>query len=188
MLYVLKQDADAIAVEYGVLSDVQSRAVAYVHGGAVAHDSADHVALNDAVAARLEDYAVVLSGVEAVHEIARVAVKIVVGHQDVAAGFDEQVLLVTFPEGVASDGDTARVLDVDVALDVAEDIGGDGDVALAGELAASATLQRWVLARAFDADIGAARGLAAVLHRATSDGDLADAAAGRMKPHVRSRR
>ena len=44
---------------------------------------------------------------------------------------DEQVVFVGRPEGVAGDDDAAGVVEVDVHLHVAEDVAGDGDVAVA---------------------------------------------------------
>ena len=82
-----------------------------------------------------------------------------------------------FPEGVGGDRDAASVLDLDVDLDVAEHVAGDGHIAFAGRRTAAAADEGLVLAGAEDADVRRARRLVGMLDGTASDGDFADGAA-----------
>ena len=89
----------------------------------------------------LEDHAVVFRIVEAVHEVAGIAVKVVARDDDVSAVLHQQVVLKTLPKGVASDRDAAGVANLHVDLHVTEHVGTDRHIALARVLAPCAAQQ-----------------------------------------------
>jgi hypothetical protein len=183
----LEQQTGAVAVENGAIGDVHPVAVLEQDGGGVAPGSVDVQAIERAVAAAAEDHAPAgfLAGAVMV---ARIPIEGVRTHDDVAGVLDQEVVLVGHPERVAGKGDAPRVLEVDVHLHVAEDVAGDGHMALVGGGAAETWCEGGLVPPTEDADVGRVGALAVVLDRATGDGDFADGAAGGVEQDVGGRR
>ncbi len=132
-----------------------------------------------------EEDAVVLLVLRAIHCVARAAVEVVAGNDDVGAICNDEIVIEAFPESIACDGDAARVVDLHIHLNVAEDIASDRHIALGGMLFADAGLERLIRATAEDADIRRAGGLVRMLDGAARDGDLANRAPRGIEENIR---
>ncbi len=121
---------------------------------------------------------------EAVHNIARVAVEIIAGDDDVGGVLDVEIVLEPLPKRVASDGDAPRVFDVEVDLNIAENVVSNGHMSLLGRGVAGSLVHAGIGAPTDDANIGGIWRLAGVLEGAAGDGDFRDGAARGIEPNV----
>lgn len=131
-----------------------------------------------------EGESVVFGAFETVHNIARVAVEIIAGDDDMGGVLDAEIVLEPLPKSVASDGDAPGVFDVDVDLDIAHHVVSNGHMSLLGRGVAGSLVHAGVGAAADDANVGGIWRLVGVLEGAAGDGDFSDGTARGIKENV----
>lgn len=171
-----EEDSDGGGVEDGAGLDVEAFSAVEEDGGlgavARASDLIDEESLDEGVFA-VAEFDTVFGGFGVAVGVSGVSVENVGSDDEVGGLFDEEVVFVAHPEGVAEEGCASDAAEVDVDVDVAEDVVGDGVVALPdfGRVARLSGLS----GLSEDADVGGARCGSSVLNGASDDGDLGDA-------------
>ena len=173
---VCQLQTNSVAVEDTQVSQCAAMARFQCDGRVFFPDSFDQKAVQFAVGTAEELQSIKILRPVSIDDITRITVEIVGSHNDGLTVFDEQIVFESFPEGIACDGNTSSMLQVDIDLDVTEDVASDGDVSFLGCETGFVFLTRQPFAD--HANVGAAWRFTVVLQRTTCDGDFIGTSVG----------